>query len=88
MRAYAFPASCRTHRCGCDASDEEVTWDYSTIGLTLRSHPLKLLRPKLNERRFATAEQLLQKQDGAFVTYCGIVRLRQFPTRITRRPVC
>lgn len=23
------------------AEGEEVTWDYSTIGLTLRSHPLK-----------------------------------------------
>lgn len=33
----------------------------------------------MNERRFATAEQLLKKQDGAFVTYCGILRPRQQP---------
>jgi error-prone DNA polymerase len=61
------------------AEGEEVVWDYRTLGLTLRSHPLKLLRPKLDERRFATAEDLLRARDGRMVDYCGIVTLRQQP---------
>ncbi|MGQ3053015.1 MAG: error-prone DNA polymerase [Roseateles sp.] len=61
------------------AEGEEVVWDYRTLGLTLRSHPMKLLRPKLLQRRFLTAEQLLKTRDGQPVHYCGIVTLRQQP---------
>ncbi|NCT81636.1 MAG: error-prone DNA polymerase [Comamonadaceae bacterium] len=61
------------------AEGEEVIWDYRTLGLTLRSHPLLLLRPKLDERRFATAEELMRTDDGEPVYYCGIVTLRQQP---------
>ncbi len=49
------------------------------MGLTLRSHPLKLLRPKLDERRFATAKDLVSTPNGRTVHYCGIVTLRQQP---------
>lgn len=38
---------------------EEVVHDYAAIGLTLRSHPLALLRRHLDKRRLLTAEQLL-----------------------------
>ncbi|WP_077034465.1 error-prone DNA polymerase [Pelomonas sp. KK5] len=58
---------------------EEVIWDYRSLGLTLRSHPLKLLRPKLDERKFMTAAQLMQMPDRRVVHYCGIVTLRQQP---------
>jgi error-prone DNA polymerase len=58
---------------------EEVIWNYRTLGLTLRSHPMQLLRPKLSSRRFVTAAQLMGKPDGAPVSYCGIVTLRQRP---------
>jgi error-prone DNA polymerase len=58
---------------------EEVVWDYRTLGLTLRSHPLRLLRPQLEKRCFATAQRLVQVEDGQFVRYCGIVTLRQRP---------
>lgn len=61
------------------AEGEEVIWDYRTFGLTLRSHPLQLLRPKLDERRFATAKELMNTDDGQAVEYCGIVTLRQQP---------
>lgn len=30
-----------------------MTWDYSTLGLTLRNHSLELLRPALRKRRLA-----------------------------------
>lgn len=61
------------------AEGEEVIWDYRTLGLTLRSHPLRLLRPTLDLRRFATAQDLAVRKDGAPVRYCGIVTLRQRP---------
>lgn len=61
------------------AEGEEVLWDYKTLGLTLRSHPLKLLRPKLNERRFSTARDLADMPNGRIAHYCGIVTLRQQP---------
>ena len=58
---------------------EEVVHDYQTIGLTLRSHPLALLRPHLAKRRLATAADLEAVRDGHFVRYAGIVTLRQQP---------
>jgi error-prone DNA polymerase len=58
---------------------EEVLWDFRTTGLTLRSHPLLLLRPKLDERRFARAADLAEAENGDLVRYVGFVRRRQAP---------
>ena len=58
---------------------EEVVWDYAALGLTLRSHPLALLRPQLAQRRLMTAQDLLGVPDGRMVRHCGIVTLRQQP---------
>jgi error-prone DNA polymerase len=58
---------------------EEIVFDYATTGLTLRRHPLALLRPLLARRRLMTAEQLQHVPDGRLVRYCGIVTLRQQP---------
>jgi error-prone DNA polymerase len=58
---------------------EEIVWDYAATGLTLRRHPLALLRAKLAERRFMTAAELDEMPNGRFVRYCGIVTLRQQP---------
>jgi error-prone DNA polymerase len=58
---------------------EEVLFDYAAMGLTLRRHPMALLRPNLNERRLLTAEQLNAMPNGRIVRYCGIVTLRQQP---------
>ena len=58
---------------------EEVVFDYASLGLTLRSHPMALLRKKLDARRLLTAEQLNAVPDGRPVRYCGIVTLRQQP---------
>ena len=59
---------------------EEILFDYASLGLTLRRHPLALLRPRLDKRSFMTAEQLLATPDGRRVHYCGIVTLRQQPS--------
>lgn len=58
---------------------EEVVHDYNTVGLTLRSHPLALLRLALDRRRLLTASALEQAPDGRFVRYAGIVTVRQQP---------
>jgi error-prone DNA polymerase len=59
---------------------EEVVFDYASLGLTLRSHPLKLLRPKLAERRLLTAAELKEFPDGRLARACGIVTMRQQPS--------
>ena len=58
---------------------EAVVHDYSTIGLTLRSHPLALLRPLLSQRKLRTAGELHAMPNGRLVSYAGIVTLRQQP---------
>jgi error-prone DNA polymerase len=58
---------------------EEVVHDYETVGLTLRSHPMLLLRPALNERKLARAVDLDEVPNGRFVRHAGIVTVRQQP---------
>ncbi len=58
---------------------EEVGWDYASLGLTLRSHPMKLLRPQLTAHRLLSSADLQQVESGQDVRYCGIVTLRQQP---------
>jgi len=58
---------------------EAVVNDYASLGLTLRRHPLALLRPQLQERRLMTAAELEQAPDRRQVRACGIVTTRQQP---------
>ena len=58
---------------------EAVVWDYDSLGLTLRRHPLALLRPQLAKRRLMSAEELNNAPNGRLVRHCGIVTLRQQP---------
>ena len=58
---------------------EEILFDYASLGLTLRRHPMALLRDRLTERKLVTAAQLEAVPDGRIVHYCGIVTLRQQP---------
>jgi len=44
---------------------EEVVHDYATTGLTLRSHPLALLRPHVARRRLRTAATSMNCRTGA-----------------------
>ena len=57
----------------------EVVFDYAAIGLTLRSHPLALLREQLRPMRLQTAAQLREQPDGRLVRACGLVVMRQQP---------
>jgi error-prone DNA polymerase len=58
---------------------EEVTFDYAATGLTLRSHPLQLLREQLSEQKLLTAAQMRDYPSGRLVRACGIVTARQQP---------
>ncbi len=58
---------------------EEVVWDYASTGLTLRRHPLAILRPVLASQGWRTAAELHDLPDGRLVTACGIVTVRQQP---------
>ncbi|BDB26951.1 error-prone DNA polymerase [Cupriavidus sp. TA19] len=59
---------------------EDVTADYASLGLSLKSHPLALLRDRLKAMRFATASQLQRCGNGRRVRACGIVTVRQRPS--------
>ena len=53
--------------------------DYATMGLTLRRHPLALLREHLRKRRIHTATEVAQSRHGQFIRAAGIVTCRQRP---------
>jgi error-prone DNA polymerase len=59
---------------------EEVVWDYASTGLTLRSHPMALLRKRLAKYRLKTSAELRHMPNGRLVRTAGIVTLRQQPS--------
>ena len=58
---------------------EEIVFDYAALGLSLRRHPMALLRDKLAAMRFLSSAQLQDLPNGRLVRACGIVTLRQQP---------
>jgi error-prone DNA polymerase len=58
---------------------EAIVQDYATMGLSLRQHPLALLRPRLAEHGLLTATQLAEQPDDTTVWACGLVIGRQQP---------
>ena len=58
---------------------EEIVFDYASTGLTLRRHPLALLRETLAKKRLLTAQALRELPSGTLVRACGIVTVRQQP---------
>ncbi|WP_251879864.1 error-prone DNA polymerase [Achromobacter sp. Marseille-Q4954] len=58
---------------------QTVAADYRSVGLTLRSHPVALLRPQLAARNFQPASVLNSYPDKRVARACGIVTVRQRP---------
>jgi error-prone DNA polymerase len=58
---------------------EEIVFDYASLGLTLRRHPLALLRPRLARMKLQSSAQLHDLPNGRKVRACGIVTVRQQP---------
>jgi error-prone DNA polymerase len=57
---------------------EEMICDYSTMRLSLRSHPMALLRPRL-ARAYLPARQLFETPAGRWVEVAGLAICRQRP---------
>ena len=61
------------------AVGEEVICDYSSLRLSLKHHPLELLRPNLQHSGAVPAKRLLQLKTGSRVNVAGLVICRQRP---------
>lgn len=58
---------------------QELVDDYASLGLSLKAHPLTLLRRRLAGMGYATARDLARLPNGRRVRACGIVTVRQRP---------
>jgi error-prone DNA polymerase len=58
---------------------QEVLADYRTTGLSLRAHPMKFLRDRLEQEGVVRAEELKTWPQGRPVRVAGIVLVRQRP---------
>lgn len=58
---------------------EDVLADYQRVGLTLRSHPLKILRPTLRKMRLKSSDEIQVARPGQLIRTTGIVINRQRP---------
>jgi error-prone DNA polymerase len=58
---------------------QEVTIDYSTAGLSLKKHPVALVREELAKQRILTAAELLNTPNARWVKVAGLVLIRQRP---------
>jgi error-prone DNA polymerase len=58
---------------------DNIVGDYATMGLTLRRHPLALLRERLKKQRIHSAAEVANSRNGQFIRAAGIVTCRQRP---------
>lgn len=58
---------------------EQVVEDYATLRLSLRDHPMALLRPTLARERLTPSARLADIKDGSRVTVAGLAVCRQRP---------
>jgi error-prone DNA polymerase len=57
----------------------DIVADYASLGLTLRRHPLALLRERLEKRGVIDTQALWGLPNGRWVTTAGLVITRQRP---------
>jgi DNA polymerase III alpha subunit len=58
---------------------QDIVADYGSVGLTLRRHPLALLREKLQRRGVMPMQELWEHPSGRLVRTAGLVITRQRP---------
>ncbi|MCU0883607.1 MAG: error-prone DNA polymerase [Beijerinckiaceae bacterium] len=61
------------------ALGEHVATDYQTMRLSLKAHPMALLRPHFQREGVCTAAQTAARRDGRFTKMAGLVLVRQRP---------
>ncbi|MGE4437807.1 error-prone DNA polymerase [Achromobacter sp.] len=66
-------------RLAAPTENQTVAADYRSVGLTLRRHPVELLRPQLAARNFQPASVLNGYPDKRVARACGVVTVRQRP---------
>lgn len=59
---------------------EAIVDDYAAVGLTLRRHPLALLRPRLTARGVLSAREFADRSHDQVVEVAGLVTIRQRPS--------
>ena len=59
---------------------EQVVQDYTALRLSLKDHPLRLLRPLMNRRGIVENQSLIKLEQGDQVTVAGLVLVRQRPS--------
>ncbi len=59
---------------------QDIVADYASLGLTLRRHPVALLRGQLTARRLLSARQVRERAHGTPVATAGLVICRQHPS--------
>jgi error-prone DNA polymerase len=62
-----------------ETAGEETVLDYAATGLSLRRHPLALLRPALAARGAADTRAIAAARQGRFLKIAGLVLVRQRP---------
>ncbi|GGC18321.1 error-prone DNA polymerase [Oxalicibacterium flavum] len=58
---------------------QEIVADYASVGLTLKRHPLALLRPRLRQMNLSTSLEMRGFADRKIARTTGIVTMRQRP---------
>jgi error-prone DNA polymerase len=58
---------------------QEVRTDYSTTGLSLKRHPVALVRDKLSQMKILTTAAMRELPAGRWVRVAGLVLIRQRP---------
>jgi error-prone DNA polymerase len=58
---------------------EHVVADYQTLRLSLKAHPMALLRRAFDDEGILTCRAMIDEPDGAFVRVAGVVLIRQRP---------
>ncbi len=65
---------------GAPTEEQDILADYRRTGLSLRRHPLALLRPALQTMRVSSASEIARARDRQLVRASGIVICRQRPS--------
>jgi len=58
---------------------EHIVQDYMSLQMSLKAHPLSLLRTRMNARGITPNAKIIDMLDGARITVAGLVLVRQRP---------
>lgn len=58
---------------------EQVIQDYGTTALSLKAHPVSLIREQLNRLRITPTGSLAGMKNGRSINVCGLITVRQRP---------